>query len=428
MTEGVRERVRDRVAIDVDRVNLGRAVEGELHGEDPAAATDVEAALALADALAEEVLPAEVAAVRRNEDSLVDRELRERQRADDPTLLVEPRRRHGDGSASASGSSSGVGRRRPGVVPSTAFATAAMWSGVVPQQPPMICAPSARHSSASSAYSAGPIALVEAPLAAAEVTEVRIDAERQAREVAQPREHPANVLDRKAVDEQRPDAHLLEAPRGAAEEIALGRAPVLAVDTADSVSAAAEREPHRQPGLEQQLDRLEGRGVTDQGQRLEQDQVGRGILERARKQRHRLALLGRRDVLGDRERDRTLVGASLVDRGLPRQLHPAAGDVEPVRGVASTRGAAALRVGVERIDHVLVEITSQPSGDVPAVNLAHRLGRRVERPGPPQLLGRPVPVDRMVALELGRDPAVEDDAAIGGEQLLESVVRARRRE
>src|SRR5581483_1180221 len=59
--ESVRERVRDRIAVDVDRVDAAGAVQRELDAEDPAAAADVEAISAGADAGREEVLPAQVA-------------------------------------------------------------------------------------------------------------------------------------------------------------------------------------------------------------------------------------------------------------------------------------------------------------------------------------------------------------------------------
>jgi hypothetical protein len=80
--------------------------------------------------------------------------------------------------------------------------------------------------------------------------------------------------------------------RLAAEQVALGRAPVLAVDAADAVAATAEAHPDRQPGREQALDRLEGERIADQRQRLEQDQVGRLVLEDAREQVERAAALG----------------------------------------------------------------------------------------------------------------------------------------
>ena len=50
VSECVRKRVRDGVAVDVDGVHVRDAVQRELDGEDAAAAADVEAGLALADA------------------------------------------------------------------------------------------------------------------------------------------------------------------------------------------------------------------------------------------------------------------------------------------------------------------------------------------------------------------------------------------
>ena len=51
------------------------------------------------------------------------------------------------------------------------------------------------------------------------------------------------------------------------------------------------------------------------------------------------------------------------------------------------------------------------------MDLEHGLGRAVESPRAPQLLvGACAPSS---ALELGRDAAVEDDAAFGGQQLLD---------
>ena len=101
------------------------------------------------------------------------------------------------------------------------------------------------------------------------------------------------MVDRKAVDEQRADTHALEAPRRPAEQVPLGRAPVLPVDAADAVAAATEADPDGQPGRQQALDRLEGERVADQRQRLEQDQVRRLVLEDARQQVERAATLGR---------------------------------------------------------------------------------------------------------------------------------------
>ena len=119
-----------------------------------------------------------------------------------------------------------------------------------------------------------------APARRRQVAEVRVDAEREVGEVAQPGEHPGDVVGGDAVDGQRAHAHLLKAPGGAAEGVALGAAPVLAIDPADAVPAAPEAQPHRDPGVQQGLDGGVG-GAAHQRQGLEQDQVGRLLLERA---------------------------------------------------------------------------------------------------------------------------------------------------
>ena len=206
--------------------------------------------------------------------------------------------------------------------------------------------------------------VVEAPALAGQVAEVRVDAERQLGEVAQPRDDAGHVIDRQAVDQQRLDAHLLEAPRGAAEEVALGRAPVLAVDAAHAVAAAAVREPHGQARLEQQLDHLVGRRLADQRERLEQQHVRRVVREHAREQLDRLAPARRVDLLGDRERDGGLALAPGLDRGLARELDAQAGDVDPVARVA-LGGARCSASGAERIDQVAVESTLQPAARCP---------------------------------------------------------------
>src|SRR4029453_13080130 len=101
------------------------------------------------------------------------------------------------------------------------------------------------------------------------MAEVRIDAERELREVAEPRDHPGQVVDRETVDQERPHAHLLEPPCRPAEEVACGRAAVQAVDAANSATAAAEGQTHRKPRLEQERHGLEGRRLTDESERLE---------------------------------------------------------------------------------------------------------------------------------------------------------------
>ncbi len=261
--------------------------------------------------------------------------------------------------------------------------------------------------------------VVELPGARAEAPEVRVHAERHARVVAQPGQHPGDVVDRQAVDQQRADAHVLEAARGAAEGVALRRAPVLAEDAADAVQAAPEGEPHREAGLLQQLDGLERLRVADQGQRLEQQQVGRLLLEDPREQLDRASPPRRVRLLRDGERDRALAGpAGLLDR-LAGEPHPQPRDVEPLRAAARARPVAHLelgggedRPGVRR-DHVAAR------RDVRAVHVEHGLRRPVERPRAPELgVGVGVP------LQLRRHAAVEDDAAVRCDQVLEPGVRA----
>src|ERR1700733_6261137 len=84
-----------------------------------------------------------------------------------------------------------------------------------------------------------------APAGRREVAEVGVDTERQVGEVAQPGDHARDVVGGDAVDQERGDAHLLEAPRRAAEGVPLGSSPVLAIDAADAVATPAEAEPDR---------------------------------------------------------------------------------------------------------------------------------------------------------------------------------------
>ena len=137
--------------------------------------------------------------------------------------------------------------RRPSGWSRTRSRAAAMCSGRVPQQPPMICAPSARQCDGHLGVLVAVDGPVEAPAVGRVVAEVRIDAERQVGEVPQPREHPGHVVGRQAVDEQRPDPDLLEVVGGAAELVALRAAPVLAEHAAHAVAAAAEADPDGDP-------------------------------------------------------------------------------------------------------------------------------------------------------------------------------------
>ena len=271
-----------------------------------------------ADALAVEVLPDHEAALRRHEHAVLDREVREVEREHLPP--ARSRSSVAAGAPVAGDRLLGLVRQRrrmrvPGLrrlereprrreVLGTDAAAAADQLGA-------LLAPLERELGVLGAADARLVP----PAGGRQVAEVRVDAEREVGEVPQPREHPGDVVGRHAVDRQRADAHLLEAARRAAERVALGAAPMLAVDAADAVPAAAEAEPHRQPGLEQRLDRRVRRAAHER-QRLEQDQVGPVLLERAREQADRLATVGRVDVAVDAERDGHLVAAAgLVGRG-----------------------------------------------------------------------------------------------------------------
>ena len=223
-----------------------------------------------------------------------------------------------------------------------------MCSGRTPQQPPTICAPSSRQRSAISAYSSPPTPGREAPAAVAVVAEVRVHAQRQVGEVAQVGDHARDVVGRDAVDEQRGRAHLLEAPRGAPEGVALRAAPVLAVDAAQPVATAPEGEPHGQAGRQQPLDRgVERRREQRQG--LEQDEVGRlGLVgEQAREQPDRLDRLLGVDVAVEREGDGALALAVELVHRLAGEAQPAAPDVHPMHGRVAV-GPQARTVGGQR--------------------------------------------------------------------------------
>ena len=181
-------------------------------------------------------------------------------------------------------------------------------------------------------------ARILAPAGDRQVAEVGVDAERQIGEVAQPREHPRDVVGRDAVDRQRADAHLLEAPGGATERVPLGPAPVLAVDSADSLAAAPEAEPDRQAGVEQRLDRRVG-GAAHERERLEQDQIRPRLLERPRQQPDRLAAIAGVDVAVDAERDRDLALAAGVRSRVTRETDGAAREIHPVDGLEQARRA-----------------------------------------------------------------------------------------
>ena len=220
VSEGVGQRVRHRAAVDVDRVDRCRAVEPELDGEDPAAATHVEAGAPCAETGVLKVLPEQVAPLRRNEDSRLDREIGKGERVDRASLLVAPGvggRRRAPSAASAAGRHSYPARRsreraRGGgdVLRGDAAAPADDLRALVA---PLEREPRVR-------LRIDPV--VEAPQPARQVAEVRVDAERHVGEVAQPAHHPGYVVDGEAVDQERRDAHLLEPRRRPAEEIPSG--------------------------------------------------------------------------------------------------------------------------------------------------------------------------------------------------------------
>ena len=255
-------------------------------------------------------------------------------------VVVEPRRRRDRGRdvGRRPAAGGGLGRRRgrmlPGAPADRLVADALACGGDVLGPGPAAAAddlralgaPLGRHVGVRRAVDG----LVEAPAVGRVVAEVRVHAERQVGEVAQPRQHAGHVVGRQAVDEHRADADVLELARGAAELVALRAAPVLAEDAAHAVAAAAEADPHRDAGLHQRLDRAERQPVADERHRLEQHEVRRVLVEDARQElEHLLARLGV-DVAVDAERERRVAGtAGLLDR-LAADAQPAPRDVHPV--------------------------------------------------------------------------------------------------
>ena len=171
--------------------------------------------------------------------------------------------------------------------------------------------------------------LVEPPEPTREVAEVRIDAERQVGEVAQPAHHPGHMVDGEAVDQEGVDAHLLEATGRPAEEVALGRTPMLAVDAANTVPAAPEREPDRQSQFEEAFDEGEGVRLADERERLEEQEVGRLVCEDPLEKLRRSVAGERLGLLGDGEGNRAGAGHGLRRRS-PRKPDTRSGDIHPV--------------------------------------------------------------------------------------------------
>src|SRR5262249_25829156 len=103
-----------------------------------------------------------------------------------------------------------------------------------------------------------------------------------------------------------------------------------------------EADPHRDAGGEQALDGRVG-GAANEREGLEQDQVGRVLLEYAGEKADGLVALGRVDVAVDAERHRAVAGAAaLLDRAAG-EANALAGDVHPVNGAGGIpeRGAVA---------------------------------------------------------------------------------------
>ena len=142
------------------RVHMRGAVARELDGLQPGPAADVQAALVGADPFAVQVLPDQEAALRGGEHARLDGDVGEGERVQRrPRASVQ----RGAGARCAAGEIvlALVGQRvGPGVaglgVGERARARPRCCSGPTPQQPPMICAPSSRQPSASSAYSSAP--------------------------------------------------------------------------------------------------------------------------------------------------------------------------------------------------------------------------------------------------------------------------------
>ena len=151
---------------------------------------------------------------------------------------------------------------------------------------------------------------------------------------------------------------LVQAPGGAAELVALGAAPVLAEDAAHAVATAAEARPHRDAGGHERLDGGQRELVADQRDGLQQDEVGRMVLEGARQQLDELAPGGAVDVAVDARR-----------RGRPRPCarparSPRARSRRRRRAMSIQCSGARCPVRWDCISavrpQVLVEMTSQP--------------------------------------------------------------------
>ena len=230
------------------------------------------------------------------------------------------------------------------------------------------------------------------------------------------------MVGRDAVDQQRADAHLLEPPGRAPEQVALGPAPVLAEDAAQPVPAAPEAEPHREAAVDQDLHALE-REVADQRHRLQQHEVGRLVLEDAGEQLEALEALLVGHVAVQAEGHGAVATAALLAGCLPREADAPAREFHPVGGRlarrAAQRGQVALDAPGVGGDDVAAHV------HVRAVHAHHGLGRIQQRPRAPHRVVGELVAGGLEPLELGGDPAVEHNALLLGNQLLHAAVRGR---
>ena len=125
-------------------------------------------------------------------------------------------------------------------------------------------------------------------------------------------------------------------------------------------------------------------------------------------------------LLGDREGDGAVAAAAgLLDR-LARQAHAEPRDVEPLGAAAGAGAVAHLELGGGEDRPRVGRDDVAARGDVRAVHVEHGLRGPVQGPGAPQLgVGVGVP------LQLRGHAAVQDDAPVRRDQLLEAGVRPR---
>ena len=196
--------------------------------------------------LVEQVAPDQERALRRGEDVALGDEVREGQRVQGAPGRIDPRLgRRRMGAAELVGPPCSGARCAPRLAGQRRARGADLLGPDAAAAADQLCALLApAHGHAGELV--GPGVGVDVPAVAREVADVGVHAERQVGEVAQVREHPVDVVGRDAAEQQGADAELLEATHGAPEGVALRAAPVLAVDAAQPVAAAPERQPHGQ--------------------------------------------------------------------------------------------------------------------------------------------------------------------------------------